>query len=63
VNRLLVGAILSAPDQSDPDIHPAFRKMGTEIAGLVAGLLDSSQYSEGPATGHLGTGYSWFPCV
>jgi len=22
-----------------------------------------SQYSEGPATGHLGTGFSWFPCV
>ena len=22
-----------------------------------------SQYSEGPATGHLDTGFSWFPCV
>jgi len=21
------------------------------------------QYSEGPATGHLDTGFSWFPCV
>ena len=30
---------------------------------LVAGLLARSQYSEGPATGHLGTGFSWFPCV
>jgi hypothetical protein len=28
---------------------------------LVAGLLARSQYSEGPATGHLGTGFSWFP--
>ena len=30
---------------------------------LVAGLLARSQYAEGPATGHLGTGFSLFPCV
>jgi hypothetical protein len=30
---------------------------------LVAGLLARSQYPEGPATGHLGTGLSWFRCV
>jgi hypothetical protein len=30
---------------------------------LNAGLLARSQYSEGPATGHLDTGFSWFPCV
>jgi hypothetical protein len=30
---------------------------------LVAGLLPRSQYPEGPATGHLGTGFPWFPSV
>ena len=30
---------------------------------LDAGLLARSQYSEGPATSHLDTGFSWFPCV
>jgi len=29
---------------------------------LVAALLARSQYPEGPATGHLGTGFSLFPC-
>jgi hypothetical protein len=27
----------------------------------VAGLLARSQYPEGPTTGHLDTGFSWFP--
>ena len=35
----------------------------TAVFTLDAGLLASSQYSEGPATGHLDTGFSWFPCV
>ena len=26
-------------------------------------MLARSQYPEGPKTGHLGTGFSWFPCV
>jgi hypothetical protein len=26
-----------------------------------AGQLDISQYLVGPATGHLNTGFSWFP--
>jgi len=30
---------------------------------LDAGLLARSQYSEGPATGHLDTGFSWFSCA
>ena len=30
---------------------------------LDAGLLARSQYSEGPATGHLDTGFSCFLCV
>jgi hypothetical protein len=35
------------------------------IAGVTldAELLARSQYPEGPATGHLDTGFSWFPCV
>jgi len=33
------------------------------IYSLDAGLLARSQNSEGPATGHLDTGFSWFPCV
>jgi len=28
---------------------------------LDAGLLARSQYSDGPANGHLDTGFSWFP--
>jgi hypothetical protein len=30
---------------------------------LDARLLARSQYLEGPVTGHLDTGFSWFPCV
>jgi hypothetical protein len=30
---------------------------------LVAGFLARSQNPEGPATGHLDAGFSWFPCV
>jgi hypothetical protein len=35
------------------------------IAGVTldAELLARSQYSEGPATDHLDTGFSLFPCV
>jgi len=34
-----------------------------DILTLDAGLLARSQYPEGPATGHLYAGFSWFPCV
>ena len=34
-----------------------------DILTLGAGLLARSQYPEGPATGHLDTGFTWFPCV
>ena len=33
------------------------------VLTLDTGLLARSQYSEGPATGHLNTGFSRFPCV
>ena len=35
----------------------------TAVFNLDAGLLAISQYSEGPASGHLDTGFSLFPCV
>ena len=37
--------------------------MCTAVFSLDAGLLARSQYSEGPPTGHLDTGFSPFPCV
>jgi len=41
-----------------------FYYVGTAVLhSLVARLLARSQYPEGPATGHLSTGFSWFPCV
>jgi hypothetical protein len=33
------------------------------VLTLDAGLVARSQYQEGPATGHLDTGFSWFHCV
>jgi hypothetical protein len=55
------------------DFHPQFEDspcqgdrdhvMKRAVGYLVAGLLARSQYAEGPATGHLGTGFSWFSFV
>ena len=33
------------------------------VLTLDAGLLARSQYTEDSATGHLDTGFSWFPCI
>jgi hypothetical protein len=33
------------------------------VLNLDDGLLARSQYREGPGTGYLDTGFSWFPCV
>ena len=35
----------------------------TAVLTLDAGLLTKIQYPEGPATGHLDTGFSWFLSV
>jgi hypothetical protein len=35
----------------------------SKLLSLDAGLLARSQYPEGPATGHLDTGFSRFPSV
>jgi hypothetical protein len=33
------------------------------VLTLDAGLMARSKYPERPSTGHLDTGFSWFPCV
>ena len=35
----------------------------THSLALITGLLSRGQGPEGPATGHLDTGFSWFSCV
>jgi len=37
--------------------------VGIAVFTLDVGLLARSQYSEDPVTGHLDTGFSWFPCA
>ena len=38
-------------------------KTDNKLFLLDAGRLARSRYPEGPVTGHLDTGFSWFPCV
>jgi hypothetical protein len=40
-----------------------FCTVGIDVCTLDAGLLARSQYSEGPATGHLDTRFPWFSRV
>jgi hypothetical protein len=44
-------------------IHAGLLALDAGLLALDAGLLARSQYMEGPATGHLDTDFSWFPCV
>ena len=46
-----------------PKLNCALRSCKFPDITLDAGLVARSQYSEGPATGHLDTGFSWFLCV
>ena len=39
------------------------RPSSSAVFTLDAELLARSQYPEGPVTGHLDTGFSWFLCV
>jgi hypothetical protein len=40
-----------------------YNTLGIAVFTLDAGLLARSQYPEGSTTGHLDTGFSWFPWV
>jgi len=53
--------IFSEYNQQDATFHYLF--ISVRRSTLDAGLLARSQYPEGPATGHLDTGFSWFSCA
>ena len=46
-----------------PNVYLFYCTVFIDVLTLDAGLLARSQYPEGPATGHLDTGFSWFHCV
>jgi len=53
------------PTVKKPNIPLVHTYVGVAVSFYTvdAGLLARSQYSEGPATGHIDTGFSWFPCA
>jgi len=51
------------PHYVTPNNAWLYSNTAARSSNLDAGLLALSQYSEGPATGHLDTGFCWFPCV
>ena len=56
-NQRLQGTLCPGFKWPDPEPNPS------RPSTLDAGQLAIGQYSEGPATGHLDIGFSWFPCV
>ena len=61
--KLLVEVLPERERLKMKDLHNVPHILYFIICTLDAGLLARSQYSEGPATGHLDTGFSWFRCV
>ena len=56
-------APINLPGVKTDDVSFSHTWFFSSSSSLDAGLLARSQYSEGPATSHLDTGFSWFPCV
>jgi len=48
--------------KSNAEMVPKIPSCHYTLFTLDPGLLAWSQYSEGPATDHLDTDFSWFPC-
>ena len=44
-------------------LQVSVRTVSCRISTYMPDCWHRSQYSEGPAKGHLDTGFSWFPCV
>ena len=61
--QVFLGFPVSISKRSDGSQHSKLPLHASHVALQTAGLMARSQYSEGPATGHLDTGFSRFPCV